>query len=169
MSSPCRSAASTIGSCTGTATRRTGGRTCKWRRSRSRRSFGTSALSMLPQQRLATKVCDRGGCYPGWCRWHLRQGAALRQDNEEVQLCAFDCSQRMATICAVFPLSIRTANLVRLLARWPNGIFVALFELGEIGPDPLRAACRMGLEGLVSKHRDRPYEDRGTGSSSSIR
>jgi len=89
--------------------------------------------------------------------------------NEEVQLCAFDCSQRMATICAVFPLSIRTANLVRLLARWPNGIFVALFEQGEIGPDPLRAACRMGLEGLVSKHRDRPYEDRGTGSSSSIR
>ena len=78
MSSPCRSAAGTIGSCTGTATRRTGGRTCKWRRSRSRRSFGTSALSMLPQQRLATKVCDRGGCYPGWCRWHLRQGAVAR-------------------------------------------------------------------------------------------
>ena len=43
-SSPCRSAASTIGSCTGTATRRPGGRTCKWRRFRSRTSFGTSAL-----------------------------------------------------------------------------------------------------------------------------
>ncbi|WP_345946532.1 hypothetical protein [Bradyrhizobium sp. 150] len=26
-----------------------------------------------------------------------------------------------------------------------------------IGPELFRAACRMGLEGLVSKHRDRPY------------
>jgi bifunctional non-homologous end joining protein LigD len=28
---------------------------------------------------------------------------------------------------------------------------------GEIGPDLFRAACRMGLEGLVSKRRDRVY------------
>jgi bifunctional non-homologous end joining protein LigD len=41
--------------------------------------------------------------------------------------------------------------------RRPDGIFVAPFEQGEIGPDLFRAACRMGLEGLVSKHRDRPY------------
>jgi hypothetical protein len=34
---------------------------------------------------------------------------------------------------------------------------VAPFERGEIGPDLFRAACRMGLEGLVSKHRDRLY------------
>lgn len=31
------------------------------------------------------------------------------------------------------------------------------FERGEIGPDLFQAACRMGLEGLVSKRRDRPY------------
>jgi hypothetical protein len=31
------------------------------------------------------------------------------------------------------------------------------FEQGEIGPDLFRAACNMGLEGLVSKRRDRPY------------
>lgn len=30
-------------------------------------------------------------------------------------------------------------------------------ERGEIGPDLFRAACHMGLEGLVSKRRDRPY------------
>jgi hypothetical protein len=29
---------------------------------------------------------------------------------------------------------------------------------GEIGPDLFRAACNMGLEGLVSKRRDRPYQ-----------
>ncbi|WP_247293953.1 MULTISPECIES: hypothetical protein [unclassified Bradyrhizobium] len=34
---------------------------------------------------------------------------------------------------------------------------VAPFEHAEIGPELFRAACRMGLEGLVSKHRDRPY------------
>jgi bifunctional non-homologous end joining protein LigD len=31
------------------------------------------------------------------------------------------------------------------------------FEQGEIGPDLFRKACEFGLEGLVSKHRDRPY------------
>ena len=31
-------------------------------------------------------------------------------------------------------------------------------ERGEIGPDLFRAACRLGLEGLVSKPRDRSYQ-----------
>ena len=56
------------------------------------------------------------------------------------------------------PLSMRKANLARLLARRPEGIFVNPFERGEIGPDLFRAACQMGLEGLVSKRRDRPYQ-----------
>ena len=38
-----------------------------------------------------------------------------------------------------------------------DGIFISSFEQGEIGPDLFRAACNMGLEGLVSKRRDRPY------------
>jgi len=46
---------------------------------------------------------------------------------------------------------MRKTNLARLLARRPDGIFVASFEQGEIGPELFRAACRMGLEGLVSK------------------
>ena len=46
----------------------------------------------------------------------------------------------------------------RPLARRPDGIFAAPFEQGEIGPDLFRAACRLGLEGLVSKRRDRPYQ-----------
>jgi bifunctional non-homologous end joining protein LigD len=52
---------------------------------------------------------------------------------------------------------VRKTNLARLLARRPEGIFVSDFEQVEIGPDLFRAACRMGLEGLVSKRRDRPY------------
>ncbi len=35
---------------------------------------------------------------------------------------------------------------MRLLARRPDGIFVAPTEQGEIGPDLFRAACNMGLE-----------------------
>jgi hypothetical protein len=44
-----------------------------------------------------------------------------------------------------------------LLRGRPDGIFVAEFEQGEIGPDLFRAACNMGLEGMVSKRADRPY------------
>jgi bifunctional non-homologous end joining protein LigD len=48
----------------------------------------------------------------------------------------------------------------RLLARRTprKGIFVNPFERGEIGPDLFRAACDMGLKGLVSKRLDRPYQ-----------
>jgi bifunctional non-homologous end joining protein LigD len=53
---------------------------------------------------------------------------------------------------------MRKANLERLLARRPEGIFLSPFEQGEIGPDLFRKACDFGLEGLVSKHRDRPYQ-----------
>ena len=31
------------------------------------------------------------------------------------------------------------------------------FEQGEIGPDLFRHACLMGLEGMVSKHRESTY------------
>jgi bifunctional non-homologous end joining protein LigD len=52
---------------------------------------------------------------------------------------------------------MRKTNLARLLARRPDGIFVSDFEQAEIGPDLVRKACESGLEGLVSKHRERPY------------
>ena len=52
---------------------------------------------------------------------------------------------------------MRKTNLARLLVRRPDGIFVAPFEQGAIGPDLFRAACNMGLEGMVSKRSDRPY------------
>ena len=55
------------------------------------------------------------------------------------------------------PLSMRKANLARLLERRVEGIFLSDFEQGEIGQDLFRHACLMGLEGLVSKHRDRAY------------
>ena len=42
---------------------------------------------------------------------------------------------------------------------WPAayGISHSDFEQGEIGPDPFRHACLLGLEGMVSKHRESTY------------
>jgi bifunctional non-homologous end joining protein LigD len=81
-----------------------------------------------------------------------------RQHDNEVQLYAFDIVALDGDDLLGLPLSMRKTNLARLLTRRPDGIFVAPFEQGEIGPDLFRAACRMGLEGLVSKRRDRPYQ-----------
>jgi ATP-dependent DNA ligase len=75
--------------------------------------------------------------------------------NDEVQLYAFILALNGDDLRPL-PLSMRKAHLERLLARRPDGIFITSFEQGEIGPDLFRKACEFGLEGLVSKRRDRP-------------
>jgi bifunctional non-homologous end joining protein LigD len=77
--------------------------------------------------------------------------------NEEVQFYAFDMLAGDGEDLRKLPLSMRKANLARLLARRPDGIFVAPFEQGEIGPDLFRKACEFGLEGLVSKRQHSAY------------
>lgn len=77
--------------------------------------------------------------------------------NDEVQLYAFDLVAMDGDDLRALPLSMRKASLARLLAKRPEGIFIAPFEQGEIGPDLYRKACEFGLEGLVSKHKDRAY------------
>jgi bifunctional non-homologous end joining protein LigD len=44
-----------------------------------------------------------------------------------------------------------------MLRRRVDGIILNDFEQGEIGPDLFRHACQMGLEGIVSQHKDQPY------------
>jgi bifunctional non-homologous end joining protein LigD len=89
----------------------------------------------------------------------LSDFAALysRKHDHDVQFYAFDMLAGDGDDMRSLPLSMRKANLARLLARRPEGIFLSDFERGEIGPDLFRKACEFGLEGLVSKHRDRPY------------
>src|SRR5450755_1936862 len=84
-------------------------------------------------------------------------GLHSRRHDDEVQLYAFDVLALDGEDLRKLPLTMRKTNLARLLARRPDGIFVAPFEAGEIGPDLFRKACEFGLEGLVSKHRDRAY------------
>ncbi|AHY50679.1 hypothetical protein [Bradyrhizobium japonicum] len=78
-----------------------------------------------------------------------------RRHDGEVQLYAFNILALGGEDLRQLPLTMRKANLARLLRGRPDGIFVAPFEAAEIGPDLFAAACRMGLEGLVSKRRDR--------------
>jgi bifunctional non-homologous end joining protein LigD len=80
-----------------------------------------------------------------------------RKQNDEVQLCAFDVLAVDGDDLRGLPLSMRKTNLDRLLRGRPDGIFINPFEVGAVGPDLFRAACKMGLEGLVSKRADRPY------------
>jgi len=81
-----------------------------------------------------------------------------RRHDDEAQLHAFDVLALYGEDLRGLPLSMRKTNLDRLLARRPDSTFVAPFEQGETGPELFRAACRMGLEGLVSNRRDRPYQ-----------
>jgi bifunctional non-homologous end joining protein LigD len=84
-------------------------------------------------------------------------GLHSRQHDDEVQHYAFDALMLDGDDLRKLPLAMRKTNLARLLARRPDGIFISDFESGEIGPELYRKACEFGLEGLVSKHRDRAY------------
>jgi bifunctional non-homologous end joining protein LigD len=68
-------------------------------------------------------------------------GCTSSQFDTEVQLYAFDALALDGEDLRGLPLSMRKTNLARLLARPPDGIFIAPFEQGEIGPDLFQAAC----------------------------
>ena len=75
---------------------------------------------------------------------------------DEVEFYAFDMLVSDGDDLRRLPLSMRKTNLARILARRVDGIHLAPFEQGEIGPDLFRHACLMGLEGR-SKHRESMY------------
>ena len=60
-------------------------------------------------------------------------GLHSRRFDAEVQLYAFDALMVDGDDLRQLPLSMRKTNLARLLARRPNGIFLAPFEQGDIG------------------------------------
>lgn len=80
--------------------------------------------------------------------------------NDEAQLYAFDLVAIGGEDLRDVPLLDRKGRLEKLLRGRAQGIFVAPFERGEIGPNLFTAACRMRLEGIVSKHQQRRYRAR---------
>ena len=55
------------------------------------------------------------------------------------------------------PLEERKARLRSLLVRLKMGIVYSDHVAGDDGAKIFAAACEIGLEGIVSKRRDRPY------------
>ena len=55
------------------------------------------------------------------------------------------------------PWEARREALARLLRRVGHGIQLSEHVEGHHGPAIFQAACGIGLEGIVSKRRDRPY------------
>jgi hypothetical protein len=55
------------------------------------------------------------------------------------------------------PLHLRKNNLARLLRFGLTASSLLRFEEGEIDPRLFPRVCEFGLEGFVSKRRDRPY------------
>jgi hypothetical protein len=87
---------------------------------------------------------DRG-CSPG--TGTTGRTDILGKHDHEVQFYAFDMLAGDGDDMRRLPLSMRKANLQRVLARRPEGIFMATFEQGEIGPDLFRVACSMASKG----------------------
>jgi len=80
-----------------------------------------------------------------------------RKHDHEVQLCAFDILARDDDDLRSLPLHMRKVNLKQLLAGGRTASQSRRLSAARSAPDLFRAARRMGLEGLVSKHRERPY------------
>jgi hypothetical protein len=65
-----------------------------------------------------------------------------------VQLYAFDALMLEGNDLRKLPLSMRKANLARLLARRPGGHLRFRIRTGEIGVDLFRKTCEFDLAGL---------------------
>ena len=75
----------------------------------------------------------------------------------EVRLVAFDLLAVGGDDIRPEPLHARKRWLAKLLAKAGDGIQLCEHMEGEIGPAMFEHACKLGLEGIVSKHRYRPY------------
>ena len=74
-------------------------------------------------------------------------GLHSRRHDAEVEFYAFDMLVSDGEDLRKLPLTMRKTNLARLLTRRIDGIHLAPFEQGEIGPDLFRHACLRGWRG----------------------
>jgi bifunctional non-homologous end joining protein LigD len=78
--------------------------------------------------------------------------------NEEVRLYAFDLLSDDGVDVRDEMLHVRKLWLGKLLKRSADGILYNAHEAGTIGPRLFEQACKLGLEGIVSKRRDPVYK-----------
>jgi bifunctional non-homologous end joining protein LigD len=75
---------------------------------------------------------------------------------DRVMLYAFDLLELNGEDFRPQPLHARKARLEQLLAKAPAGIQFNEHVEGD-GQLVFEHACKLGLEGIVTKHRDQPY------------
>jgi bifunctional non-homologous end joining protein LigD len=85
-----------------------------------------------------------------------------RRHDASVFLYAFDLIELNGDDLRRDPLEVRKATLASVLARADRGIWFN-DHIQDDGPTVFKHACKLGLEGIVSKRRDSPYR---SGSSS---
>lgn len=99
------------------------------------------------------------------------EGVILRQDgvsdferlhsrryDDDVQLLGFDLLELDGEDLRQQPLDHRKAALAKLLRRSHDGIQVVKHIEAFDGGTVFAHACKLGLEGIVSKRRDKPYQ-----------
>lgn len=88
----------------------------------------------------------------GITSFSLLQQALKSGDEEQMAFYAFDLLHLDGTDLRPLPLTTRKAALAKLLARVPRRGLIRLSEsIDERGPVLLKRACKMGLEGIISK------------------
>ena len=91
-----------------------------------------------------------------------------RAHDGEAVLYAFDLLELDGDDLRKRPLAVRKAMLARLLWRAPAGIHLTEHN-DDNGEALFRAACRMGLEGIVSKKLSSVYRSGRSGSSIKVK
>jgi bifunctional non-homologous end joining protein LigD len=87
----------------------------------------------------------------------LRSALAGRGGSRAVFLYGFDLLELDGEDLRPHPWQIRRATLAGLLGKTRPGIRLSEHLDGADGAEVFAHACRMGLEGIVAKRRDRPY------------
>jgi bifunctional non-homologous end joining protein LigD len=97
----------------------------------------------------AVAHCEEG--LPAFDRLTSRLGG------RDARLYAFDVLMIDGEDLRRLPLDERRARLAELLRLAPDGLHLSE-EIPGDGPTVFEHACRLGLEGIISKRRDRPYK-----------
>ena len=121
----------------------------------ARSKDGIMNVRRPPAKSPAVRLCEgRFGCR----QLRLPPRDTTSRNNLADKIAVIDGARRY-TYRELHDRCVRLASALAGLGvgRLDTVAIIASNKQGEIGPDLFRAACKMGLEGLVSKRRDRPY------------
>jgi len=113
-----------------------------------------AAAAKLPDVIIDSEICAVDS--HGTTDFAALQAALADEDTGDLVCFAFDLLYRNGEDLTALPLSERKSMLHKILKNGPSNIrYIEHFEAP--GDAILRAACRMALEGIISKRLDAPY------------